>query len=330
MSSASYISIIERYYEYRPAIHTIMSSILTGLGEEELIKDKNTRVQAMQSLGARFPFLELLFVLNKEGIQLGDNITASPDHPAMYTGNGSSRRQRPYFRAAQQHDSDEVVITDPYLSTINNSLCISAMMHWNCEAEGEECYLVLDADLTTIVEYLMGDRQRRKFQPFFKFIYGTIVVGLFCVVLALLSTAFYELFELAFKSDGSDELYLKPFGVIIFLTLALAIFDLGKTTLEEEVLMHKDIFRHSSTRRTITRFIAAILIAVSIEALLLMFKAALGESDHLIYAVWMMLAAVGLLIGLGLYVYLGAKAESLLGTPKPGIPLQAAGGQTKH
>lgn len=59
-------------------------------------------------------------------------------------------------------------------------------------------------------------------------------------------------------------------------------------------------------------FIAAILIAVSIEALLLLFKAALGEGEHLVEAVWMMLAAVGLLVGLGLYVYLGAKAEALL------------------
>jgi uncharacterized protein YacL len=100
--------------------------------------------------------------------------------------------------------------------------------------------------------------------------------------------------------------------VIIFLTLGLAVFDLGKTILEEEVLMHKDIFRHSSTRRTITRFIAAILIAVSIEALLMMFKSALNESLSIMPAVWMMLTAVGLLVGLGSYVYLGAKAEVLL------------------
>jgi hypothetical protein len=100
--------------------------------------------------------------------------------------------------------------------------------------------------------------------------------------------------------------------VIIFLTLSLAIFDLAKTILEEEVLTHKDIFRHSSTRRTITRFIAAILIAVSIESLLLMFKAALGTGEGLLPAVAMMLTVVGLLIGLGLYVFLGSRAEVAL------------------
>ncbi len=76
--------------------------------------------------------------------------------------------------------------------------------------------------------------------------------------------------------------------------------------------MHKDILRHSSTRRTFTRFIAAILIAVSIEALMLMFKGALSGGMEMQQGVWMMLTAVGLLVGLGLYVYFGARAEAIL------------------
>ncbi|SDZ94043.1 hypothetical protein SAMN05660964_00574 [Thiothrix caldifontis] len=76
--------------------------------------------------------------------------------------------------------------------------------------------------------------------------------------------------------------------------------------------MHKDIFRHSSTRRTITRFMSAILIAVSIEALLLMFKSVLGDGEMLAGAVEMMFSAAGLLVALGMYVFLGAKAEKAM------------------
>jgi len=43
-----------------------------------------------------------------------------------------------------------------------------------------------------------------------------------------------------------------------------------------------------------------------------MFKASLGEKQYLQPAIMMMLAVVGLLVGLGIYVYLGAKAEKLL------------------
>jgi len=59
-------------------------------------------------------------------------------------------------------------------------------------------------------------------------------------------------------------------------------------------------------------FKSAIPIALSIESLLLMLKAAVGEHQLLANAVYMMLATVGLPIGLGIYVYLGARAESTL------------------
>jgi hypothetical protein len=61
---------------------------------------------------------------------------------------------------------------------------------------------------------------------------------------------------------------------------------------------------------------AAIMIAVSIEALLLMFKSAIGVGDYLASATWMMLSAVALMVGLGLYVYLGARAERDLAAMK--------------
>lgn len=310
MSTASYISIIERYHEYRNSIHELMASMLNSLGEERILEDKQAQCRAMERLSEAYPFAEMLFVLDAKGVQSSDNITVSSKHPNAYSGKGRDRSQRPYFRMAR--DSSGVVVTEPFLSSTNRKLCIAAAVRWpNPEDHGDD-YLVLEVDVAGVVEFLMGDGPRRKFQPLFKGIYSTIVVGLFAVVGVLLYSAWSELYALlAGQFEGGDQ-HLKPFSVIIFLTLALAVFDLGKTTLEEEVLMHKDIFRHSSTRRTITRFIAAILIAVSIEALLLMFKSALGNAATLIPAVWMMIAAVGLLIGLGVYVYLGARAEALL------------------
>ncbi len=171
---------------------------------------------------------------------------------------------------------------------------------------------MLDINLGKTIELLMGDTERRKFQPLFKAVYSIIAACLLVDVATPLPSAFSVSAQLLFGDDTGPHSHLKPFCAIIFLALGLAVFDLGKTTLEEEVLMHEDLFCHSSTRRTITRFIAAILIAVYIKALLLMFKSALGDGEYLIRAGWMMLAAVGLLIGLGLYVFLGAKAEALL------------------
>lgn len=310
MSTDSYITTIERYHEYRKAIHELMASMLNSLGEERILLDKTAQCSAIERLNEAYPFVEMLFVLNGDGIQVSDNITVSSKHPSAYSGQGRDRSQRPYFTMAKE--ASGVVVTEPFLSSVHRKLCIAATVRWPNGRPNQEQYLVLEVDIAGVIEFLIGDSARRKFQPFFKTVYSIVVFGLLFVVGVLLFASLQEISILLHDDTDNADHYLKVFSIIIYLTLALAVFDLAKTTLEEEVLMHKDIFRHSSTRRTITRFIAAILIAVSIEALLLMFKSALGNLETLIPAVWMMCAAVGLLVGLGIYVYLGARAEVML------------------
>lgn len=307
----NYINVIERYHQYHDAIHELMASIVTGVMDATLFKDEKNLVQAMEGMHQNYPFVELLFTMDENGRQTSQNITQKPrsDTATKQPGLGINRRHRPYYKLSC--DNDNVVVTDPYLSISSHKLCISAAIR-TLNEQGEVLgILVVDIDLADAIEFLLGDRKRKKYHPLFSAVYTIISVGLFVVVSILLFLGGREIYSLI-QHAGADDYHLKPFGIIIYLTLALAIFDLGKTILEEEVLMHKDIFRHSSTRRTITRFIAAILIAVSIESLLLMFKSVLGSAEELHNAVAMMAAAVGLLVGLGIYVYLGAKAEAIL------------------
>ncbi|GHB66377.1 hypothetical protein GCM10008107_14460 [Psychrosphaera saromensis] len=306
----NYISVIERYQDYKNPIHELMASIMAGAFDEAFFTDEDTLVKSMKWLRRNYPFVELMFTLDSKGVQLSPNIsTKSLSDKTFGLGKGIDRSYRPYFIKA--NESDGIGVTEPYLSTSSHNLCISAALkHVNKEGEVVGI-LVLDIDLSHAIEFLMGDNKRKRFQPFFISVYSCIVVGLFFIVGILLYSAGNEIVGLLLD-PSTEGLQSKPFGIIIFLTLALAIFDLGKTTMEEEVLMQKDIFRHSSTRRTITRFMATILIAISIEALLLMFKSVLGSPQYLVNAVAMMAASAGLLVGLGIYVYLGAKAEVLL------------------
>ncbi len=311
MPTVSYLSTIDRYHECHSAIRELLASILTGIGRSALFREPEAMREAMCHIVPRYPFVDLLYTVDEKGTQSSENIVCPrKSEMAGLPGLGQDRSQRPYFLLAREKDT--VVVTEPYLSTASRKLCISAALKWR-DADGKVLgFIVLDIDLASTVEFLMGDTLRKRFVPAFRLVYSAIVFGLFTVVGLLLISAYHEITTLFHPDSDRASIQLKPFGVIIFLTLGLAVFDLGKTILEEEVLMHKDIFRHSSTRRTITRFIAAILIAVSIEALLMMFKAALNESLSIMPAVWMMLTAVGLLVGLGAYVYLGARAEVLL------------------
>ena len=306
----NHFSSIERYHEYDRAIQELMASILSGIAEKAMIDDESRLHEPMCRLSKLYPFVDLLYTLDPKGIQMSSNVACVGKH--IDTGEDAKykdRSQRPYFISASKRQG--IVVTEPYLSSATGKLCITAVQALRVD-DTLVGYLALDIDLGDTICFLMGDESRNRFVPFFSGIYAVISLGLFFVVLVLLILAAQELSQFIRGSVDQNKMHLKPFSVIIYLTLGLAIFDLAKTILEEEVLMHKDIFRHSSTRRTITRFIAAILIAVSIEALLLMFKSALGGGDQIYFGVLMMFAAIGLLIGLGIYVYLGAKAEQLM------------------
>jgi len=312
MSKMSHINVIEKYEEHRLAIQHLLSSILSCFSDAKMFDQEQKELsENLNSLCEYYPFISLLYLLDDKGQQTCMNVSGRYFKDKSKIGYGSDRSKSPYYLMAV--DSNSVVVTEPYLSSVRRELCLSASIKVVNEDGSSKGFIVLDIDLPSTLTFLTGDSKRVHFEPYFKAIYSIIVIGLFCVSLLLLYLAGKECWTVfqALLSNNEDKLL--PFGVVIYLTLALAIFDLGKTTLEEEVLLYKDILRHSSTRRTITRFIAAIIIAVSIEALLMIFKSALKESgEHIIQAVWIILAAGFLLFCLAIYVYLGSKAEVML------------------
>ncbi len=311
MTEMSYLSVIERYHEYRGPIRELLKSIITGVADDRVIASQEGLRQAMLSVCARYPFIRLLYLLDAQGKQISEFSTDAGGQvsTAHDVGLGRDRRHRPYFQ--QVHDRRTAIVTEPYLSSADSSLCLSTAMPLE-DAAGNVFYLVADAQLEELVSFLMGDTQRRRFEPVFKLLYALLGLSLLGVVGLLMFNALTDLAHALIHPIETEVDKLRPFSIIIVITLAMAIFDLAKTTLEEEVLMHKDVFRHSATRRTTTRFLASIIIAVSIEGLLLMFKSAMGATDHLFEAAFVMFSAALLTIALGVYVFLGARAEANL------------------
>jgi len=310
MSKMSHVNVIEKYEEHRKAIHHLLASILGCFANEKMLEQSSQELsELLKSLCNYYSFVSLLYLLDSKGKQMSPNISGPRFKNITSLGEGLDRSKRPYFLSALK--SELPIVTEPYLSSVERELCLSA-----CTAvynDGNiKGYIVLDIDLSLTLSFFTGENRRVYFEPYFKAMYSIIVIGLFIVSLILIYASGFEGLKVFQSIHKNNEINI-PFGMVIYLTLALAIFDLGKTILEEEVLLYKDILRHSSTRRTITRFIAAIIIAVSIEALLLVFKAALdGNSENIVAAVWVILAAAVLLLCLGFYIYLSSKAETLL------------------
>lgn len=325
MSKMTHIVVIEKYEEHKLAIQNLLSSILSCFADDKLFTQSHEELsETLNSLGSYYPFVSLLYLLDGGGKQTTLNVPGSDYKNLPRSGVGADRSKRPYYLMASK--SDHPIVTEPYLSSVRRELCVSAAMKIYNDDGSVKGYVVLDIDLGATLAFLTGDSKRIHFEPYFKTMYTLIVLGLFSVSLILMYAATTECIKVVRSLLDAKQVAVIPFGVVIYLTLALAVFDLGKTTLEEEVLLYKDILRHSSTRRTITRFIAAIIIAVSIEALLMIFKSALkGGVDYIVQAVWIILAAAMLLLSLGVYVFLGSKAEILLvkGRKKT-QPLEAA------
>lgn len=96
--------------------------------------------------------------------------------------------------------------------------------------------------------------------------------------------------------------FKEVFHPIVLLTLALATFDLVKAIFEEEVLGKNSGDNHHAIHRTMIRFLGSIIIALAIEALMLVFKFSVSEPDKITYAVYLAVGVAVLLISLAIYV----------------------------
>lgn len=99
---------------------------------------------------------------------------------------------------------------------------------------------------------------------------------------------------------------LDAIGLIV---VAVAVFDVAKYLMEEEVLRDRELRSAREARETLTKFLVIISIAVSLEALVFIFGAGKRNMAELIYPTLLMAVAVLLVVGLGLYQRLSVSAE---------------------
>lgn len=110
--------------------------------------------------------------------------------------------------------------------------------------------------------------------------------------------AFYDyIVQLMYPKKYSLESVFKP---IVALTLGLAIFDLAKNLLEREVLFKTYSDKKDETR-LLSKFLTAIIIALSIEALMVVFKIALNDPSQMLYALYLIIGIALIILSLTLY-----------------------------
>ena len=135
-----------------------------------------------------------------------------------------------------------------------------------------------------------------------------LFAALILIILSLIIMGWsvYEVFSSIGKADHFIPLMLQSVGAII---ISAAIIDVAQYMMEEEVFINKQLRDPEEARRTITKIIVIITIAVSIEGLVYMFKAGTKDLTLLLYPALLIVVSAILIVALGVYQKLSATIE---------------------
>jgi Ni,Fe-hydrogenase I cytochrome b subunit len=104
----------------------------------------------------------------------------------------------------------------------------------------------------------------------------------------------------------ADRVLLAAIGYVV---IAMAVFDVAKYFMEEEVIRGREMRNAAEARRSLTKFVSTIAIAVFIEGLVIVFQASKDDLATMIYPTALLLTAILIVVGLGVFQRLSAAVE---------------------
>ena len=132
--------------------------------------------------------------------------------------------------------------------------------------------------------------------------YGLATAFLMALALVLLGMAVWELFH-AFRAGEVLDV-LDSAGLVI---VGFAIVETSKFIAEEEIFRQKELRSAVEARRSLTKFISIIVIAVSLEALVMTFETGRTDVTKSIYPAALFVAAMFALVALGVFQWLSSR-----------------------
>jgi uncharacterized membrane protein YidH (DUF202 family) len=138
-------------------------------------------------------------------------------------------------------------------------------------------------------------------------VYGLIGLSLGLISLTMIAVAIWGVGVSVHEKPYLVKALLDAIGLIV---IGMAVFDVSKFLLEEEVFQSVGKESPVKQRETLIKFLVIIAIAVSLEALVFIFDAGKKEISNLIYPTFLLIAAVLVVIGLGVYQKLTRNEEN--------------------
>lgn len=143
--------------------------------------------------------------------------------------------------------------------------------------------------------------------------YGAISLLFCCCGIALVVFAVLELWQVLIPGAPQEPAarFNTVLETIALLTIAVAALELGQTVFEEEVRREAHISAPTRVRRFLSRFLIVVVVSLSIETLVAVFRLIHEDPKLLPQASMIGFAAAGLLVAWGVFVRLNRSAEEL-------------------
>ncbi|WP_104750270.1 PDC sensor domain-containing protein [Helicobacter cynogastricus] len=283
---------VTEYAKVKSELYAYVSYLLTQNIKNYLKEPTLKYIQlAMERIKQEVRIKEDIFILDVNGNLI--------DEEGNVKGNfAQNSLERGYFYEAIAER--RCILTNPYPTRSNRGLVVTAA--YPIYNDKEELFYVVCMHIPIKVAIALSSSSKhyKIFAEGSVVMYFGISITLSLVSLLLFIKSLSSLYT-AFTHFSSFDVK-EVFHPIVLLTLALATVDLVKAIFEEEVLGKNSGDSHHAIHRTMIRFLGSIIIALAIEALMLVFKFSISSPNKIIYAVYLTAGVSALLISLAIYV----------------------------
>jgi hypothetical protein len=149
-----------------------------------------------------------------------------------------------------------------------------------------------------------------------KLFYAAAALGLTVFAVVLLGIAGYRLVIAAARDWNVLHQTLECIGLV---TIAIAVFEVGKFMVEEELVRERQLRSVLEARRSLTKFLTIVIITLSLEGLVLVFETKLERIADLIYPTALLTVAALAVVAMGVFQRLTSESVgNRIGEDRPG------------
>jgi hypothetical protein len=142
-------------------------------------------------------------------------------------------------------------------------------------------------------------------------LHGAVALSFAAAGVLLIGAAAHHLWSAVGMGFGDTKASLSVIEAIGLLAIALVALEITQTVVEEEIIREANISAPTRVRRYISRFLAVVVVALSVEALVATFAAQHEDPSALAHAASIGFAAAALLAGWGVFIWLNRAAEDI-------------------